>query len=514
MDEAKLNAYLELYKKDLEENKRATNDLNDRQTKINYFKSIQENDILAFTREQVTDFIKQTWASKNARINDYYIVDTNGGLDVVKNSLVNLLFGKDSIEKRWDGCRLNKIGEGTMSELLSCYYPNDFAIFNGRTRQALFDLNIPYETGPRISGKGYVEVCQNMKMLKEKIVEKGIPCENLLGVDYFLWNVAAIYMTKNQANPTPETKAQKFVGENVIYYGVPGCGKSHLVQEKVGAGDNVFRTTFHLDYSYSDFVGQLLPIRQDKSVSYVFNPGPFCQAMKYALAHPNDPIYLIIEEINRGNAPAIFGDVFQLLDRNGEGASCYPIRNDQIAAFLLGKDDASSLSEGEKQIRIPSNLFIYCTMNTSDQSVFPLDTAFKRRFGFVRVSNDFEDSDLIGKKYVPNSEMTWEDFVDQVNFQIRSDQSGSFFTEDKQIGKYFVDASLLCDSANAGTDDQKEKFAMKVLEYLWDDVAKGDLKNKWFGDCQTLDEVIDNYLNNGIREALRPLSQDNSQVSH
>jgi len=132
------------------------------------------------------------------------------------------------------------------------------------------------------------------------------------------------------------------------------------------------RIIFHPDYTYSDFVGQILPrVNEDSSVSYEFTPGPFTNILKKAYLNPEKEYFLIIEEINRGNAPAIFGDIFQLLDRNKDGASEYEITNNDVANIIYG--------DKNHKVSIPSNMSILCTMNTSDQNVFTLDTAFQRR---------------------------------------------------------------------------------------------------------------------------------------
>lgn len=174
-------------------------------------------------------------------------------------------------------------------------------------------------------------------------------------------------------------------GTNVLLYGVPGSGKSWTIEhEYCKKGTNVERLVFHPDYTYSDFIGQILPnVAEDGQVSYKFTAGPFTNILADAYQNPDKEYILIIEEINRGNAPAIFGEVFQLLDRKTEirevdddgypiGTSEYGITNANIAAIVYG--------DAKHKVRIPSNLSIIGTMNTSDQNVFTLDTAFQRRW--------------------------------------------------------------------------------------------------------------------------------------
>ena len=172
---------------------------------------------------------------------------------------------------------------------------------------------------------------------------------------------------------------------NILLYGVPGCGKSHKVEEeyesKITTEKNKIRVVFHPDYTYSDFVGQLLPVLKEvenaqgvkeEKLQYEFVLGPFTQILKTAYAEPDQQCLLIIEELNRGNAPAIFGEIFQLLDRNDDGKSKYSIYNRDISMALY--------DEPNKPIELPPNLTIVATMNTSDQNVFTMDTAFQRRW--------------------------------------------------------------------------------------------------------------------------------------
>lgn len=276
-------------------------------------------------------------------------------------------------------------------------------------------------------------------------------------------------------------------GYNKIYYGVPGSGKSYQVGE-VFNSDNYYveRTTFHPEYTNSDFVGQIVPMVKNNKVKYDFHPGAFTNALVYALKHKLERVCLIIEEINRGNSSAIFGDIFQLLDRDESGKSKYAIFNGPLRDYLLEK--GISVSE----IYIPSNMWIVATMNTSDQNVFTLDTAFKRRWKMEYIRNVFADNEKsrklrnkiiqVNDKY-PN--VTWEKFVTKINKHIISDVSG-INGEDKQLGMYFVSVEEI--------NNQKE-FAEKILSYLWDDVAKLNTQY-WFGAISSYDELLEAYSKN------------------
>ncbi len=276
-------------------------------------------------------------------------------------------------------------------------------------------------------------------------------------------------------------------GKNIILYGVPGSGKSYTLQRDY-CNDNsvVEKIVFHPDYSYSDFVGQIMPSVDDSGiVSYKFNPGPFTNILKKAYHNPQTKHVLVIDEINRGNAPAIFGEIFQLLDRlkhdkDGfkKGSSEYAINNMDIANIVHSDKNAS--------IRIPSNLWIIATMNTSDQNVFTLDTAFQRRFSMQLIENSFDnvDDDFKNMKIL-DTEITWKEFCTTINEKIAQNNEGLSSMEDKRFGVYFVNVDDL---------KSKENFAHKVIKYLWDDVFKFD-RNIIFDTAKfnTLEAVVKNF---------------------
>ena len=301
------------------------------------------------------------------------------------------------------------------------------------------------------------------------------------------------------------------IGYNKIYYGIPGCGKSHYVENTVLAGvdkvNNVFRTTFYLDYSNSDFIGQIYPvIKDDGKVTYKPIPGPFTKALERALTNKNEMIYLVIEEINRGNAAAIFGDVFQLLDRlkedkNGRvvGDSEYPISNVFIEDYL--KERGVNYTPGN--IYIPHNLTILATMNTSDQNVFPLDTAFKRRWGREKITNNWAEVGEIKNMYVPYTDVTWETFATIINKEMVSisARNDAPISEDKQMGAYFANETMLTKEPNSKDEEKIDNFANNVLDYLFTDVTKFDHKVLFEEHIYTSDDVynrVEAYKNNLI----------------
>ena len=278
-------------------------------------------------------------------------------------------------------------------------------------------------------------------------------------------------------------------GFNKIYYGVPGSGKSFIVSKKFDKDEyKTYRTTFHPEYTNSDFVGQIIPCVKENKVEYTFHPGPFTLALKYALKNKNEKVCLVIEEINRGNSSAIFGDIFQLLDRDETGKSKYEIYNGPILDYFSG--------EGIRldSIFIPSNMWIIATMNTSDQNVFTLDTAFKRRWKMEYIKNVFadnEESKKLKNKLIPSGDkypnITWEKFVKKINKHIINDNSG-INAEDKQLGMYFVSIEEL---------NNKKEFAEKILSYIWEDVAKLNT-TYWFGTISSYDELLNDFEKNGL----------------
>ncbi len=301
-------------------------------------------------------------------------------------------------------------------------------------------------------------------------------------------------------------------GINKIFYGTPGCGKSYHIEhdilgkdKKTGlyAGDykkeNIIRTTFYQDYSNTDFVGQILPkvVKGQNgtpdTVEYIFNPGPFTLALIQAISNPKKKVALVIEEINRGNAPAIFGDIFQLLDRDDDSISEYGIVNVSLMDYL---NDYEFVVDGQKykytftEIKIPGNLDIFATMNTSDQNVYTLDTAFVRRWEKEKIKNTFGQCTFASTEVPGMPGYTWETFVNGINGWIAKHLEDLQVNEDKQIGVFFVKESLL-------TSGDAEKFAFKVFDYLWSDVAKFD-HGIFFNPYDTLEDLIAAYQVKGI----------------
>lgn len=285
----------------------------------------------------------------------------------------------------------------------------------------------------------------------------------------------AAKLLSNVAISLSQNSSQDKPSFQIIYYGAPGTGKSHrikkLLKEMNVPKENIFRTTFHPDSDYSSFVGAYKPtmkpvdekyrnvVGKDEEIAYSFVPQTFIKAYTQAYKNPNENVYLIIEEINRGNCAQIFGDLFQLLDRDDNGVSEYPIKADSdLKMYLegeLGKNH-DGIKDGE--LCLPSNLYIWATMNTSDQSLFPIDSAFKRRWDWeyepIKYMNTDWGIEVDGNMY------SWTSFQKEVNNRI-FDATNS---EDKMLGDFFV-------KPNNNVISEKQ-FINKVLFYLWNDVCK------------------------------------------
>ncbi len=285
----------------------------------------------------------------------------------------------------------------------------------------------------------------------------------------------AAKLLSNVAISLSQNSSQDKPSFQIIYYGAPGTGKSHrikkLLKEMNVPKENIFRTTFHPDSDYSSFVGAYKPtmkpvdekyrnvVGKDEEIAYSFVPQTFIKAYIQAYKKPNENVYIIIEEINRGNCAQIFGDLFQLLDRDDNGVSEYPIKADSdLEMYLKGelKDYPDGIKDGE--LWLPSNLYIWATMNTSDQSLFPIDSAFKRRWDWEYEPIKYMNTDW-GIE-VGSNLYSWTSFQKEVNNRIFEATN----SEDKMLGDFFV-------KPNNSVISEK-LFINKVLFYLWNDVCK------------------------------------------
>ncbi|OWV02555.1 MULTISPECIES: AAA family ATPase [unclassified Fibrobacter] len=347
---------------------------------------------------------------------------------------------------------------------------------------------------------------------------------------------------------SPKKNNPSFTPSQIIYYGVPGCGKSNTIKEKLKSVPdfNKVCVVFHPDYTNSEFIGQIRPKIRNHSVTYEFVAGPFAKILRRAYLNPNQEFYLVIDEINRGKASAILGEVFQLCDRikpndekdefgYGPSWSVYGIDHEDLNDYIRdirsfaneshdgcdtpvefseedGRGEVSAyksidinwLGFGENgklhftentAIRLPPNLSIFATMNTSDQNVFTLDNAFQRRFDMELVCNEFAKGSVDGFKTeafrnqhdakIAGTETSWGEFWEWANNKITQVLKGLSSTEDKRLGVWFV--------CNVNGEIPEKIFAEKVLKYLWDDAFKFKRPQIFAEGCDTLETLISKF---------------------
>lgn len=279
--------------------------------------------------------------------------------------------------------------------------------------------------------------------------------------------------------------------QQIIYFGAPGTGKSYLVDRQT-VGRQVIRATIHPEYSYADFVGQLLPTTSENGeIRFEFMPGPLTEALEAAFADRSQEVCLVLEELSRGNVAAVFGDTFQLLDRGDDGNSRYRIFNRMIAARIPETEEAlRGLSTHE--VFFPANLSILATVNVNDQNVAPMDTAFKRRFDWQYVaSTPVADETRAINTQLNNPaisviagggllETNWLSFYSALNEFIVDTRNGMGRNEDRQVGQFFLEfpRQSVLDSHDPNPDTRRtaaevvnHAFKNKLLQYLWQDVA-------------------------------------------
>jgi MoxR-like ATPase len=305
---------------------------------------------------------------------------------------------------------------------------------------------------------------------------------------------------------------------NLIVYGAPGTGKSYFLDEKINdyfSDDRLFtRVTFHPNYSYSQFVGSYKPVPLYKKssdvilrtnmserfdyeplINYEFVPGPFIEMLSKAYKNKKSNFLILVEEINRANVASVFGDVFQLLDRDDNGYSQYPVAfNPDVMEYLRSKGIT------DDKIKIPSNLYIWSTMNSSDQGVNPMDTAFKRRWSFKYLPlNEKENVTAnweLNLRFL-SKPVKWNKFREVINNKIKGK-----VPEDKLIGPFFLKKTEL--PSKVDDEDEQDIFINKLLLYLREDVLRhnpGELfASSTFSDIVTKYKDKKNIFNFPIEE--------------
>lgn len=291
-----------------------------------------------------------------------------------------------------------------------------------------------------------------------------------------------------------ETGITSTFERNRIVFGAPGTGKSHTLKEDSqtllnGTTGTFERVTFHPEYTYSQFVGSYKPVTNAQGeIRYDFVPGPFMRvlvaALKSGRTEAPQPHLLLIEEINRAKVAAVFGEVFQLLDRSDEGSSEYEIHaTEDIKKYLI-----SELGKSPDSIKIPDNMFIWATMNSADQGVYPMDTAFKRRWNFEYIGIDDNDDEVGGVVELgtaPNSrDINWNVLRKAINETLAVTYN---INEDKLMGPYFLSKQVFAygeDGRMFNPDKFKATFKSKVIMYLYEDAAKA-VKHRLFEGCDS-----------------------------
>ncbi|MCH1962322.1 AAA family ATPase [Clostridium perfringens] len=272
---------------------------------------------------------------------------------------------------------------------------------------------------------------------------------------------------------------------NRIVFGAPGTGKSYKIKSDIkeaGLQKNQYkRVTFHPNYTYSKFVGSYKPVGEGEDIGYKFIGGPFLDILIESLKDEKHkiPHVLVIEEINRANPAAVFGDVFQLLDRDSNGKSIYNIdMSDEMKNYVNNRLEEYGMEE-ISELYIPSNMYIWATMNSADQGVYPMDSAFKRRWSFEYIGIDENEERIKGNEYgiieLPTKELdsennriykkyVWNDVRKAINNELKN----SRINEDKLLGPFFLSEKELKESR----ENFDNIFKSKVLMYLYEDILK------------------------------------------
>ena len=298
---------------------------------------------------------------------------------------------------------------------------------------------------------------------------------------------------------------------NRIVFGAPGTGKSNRLKEDCdtlikNTNGTYERVTFHPDYSYSQFLGTYKPVMDvdGRSIRYDFVPGPFMRvyvdALKSGRTDEPQPHLLLIEEINRAKVAAVFGDIFQLLDRDDDGVSEYEIQASEDIRRYLAMELGGS-ADNYKMIRIPNNMFIWATMNSADQGVFPMDTAFKRRWNFEYLGINENEKEIQGKGKITlpvtsneQIEIEWNKLRKAINDKMSSQDFK--INEDKLMGPFFLSKKVI---ESADEKKFKDAFKSKVIMYLYEDAVKQG-KHRFFEGCDSskYSSVCDAFDKKGI----------------
>lgn len=441
--------------------------------------------------KNLRNMIQKSYGFNDQEMNESAILFYNTITDMLKHS------GSEDEQKRiLENYSQNKLSKGISLGRFTpvLFYLNDFyAPMNNKTLKTFRFLSLVLGSEEELSNNldDYIENnFKYKKLLKElsnsfdfdKFDISDVKTFDefshwVCAVDDYLWSKKVKMLPVSLLRYEVKTKFESNKKRNKIYFGAPGTGKSYnLNQDKDNLlkdfPENYERVTFHPDYSYANFVGTYKPVPEGTSITYKYVPGPFMRILKKAVNNPSEPYILIIEEINRANVAAVFGDVFQLLDRNEDYESEYSIEASEDMKTYIHKS----------KISLPSNLFIWATMNSADQGVFPMDTAFKRRWDFKYFSiNNNENKIENTHVNINNKVLKWNDLRKQINLELLSYK----LNEDKLLGPFFAFNQFMNEEIPKETF--KDIFKNKIIMYLFEDAARSRRNELFRGACNIKD---------------------------
>lgn len=430
---------------------------------VKEFQKIRDiyNNLWWFSFDKIADKAKDIKnEGQKANAENKAAASINGKIKIVRVKYNDIFLGCEEEGKKYDICTdantvkaglataFSKMGHNVDEKFLSVFK------YDEKTQRGYFVM----EKGEIVPMKMGLPLHLFFETIKEVFDE--FPDENTKQL-----KIIFRYLTEESMAYMKELIGEEnihHVPHNRIVFGAPGTGKSWKIKNESTIFENrITRVTFHPEYSYYDFVGSYKPVMTGTKIGYGFVPGPFASILREALNNPDTDYCLIIEEINRARVAAVFGDIFQLLDRDKSGNSEYRIKpSKELAHYLAttgdkkGTIDDDKLKEYESNgIHLTSNLYIWATMNSADQGVYPLDTAFKRRWSMEYLSiNEGAQNDSIG----------WNTIRKGINDLLKP-----HVNEDKLMGYYF-----LKEEERDTEEHLKEALAGKVLMYLFDDAAK------------------------------------------